>query len=103
MPVAKRALRPNVETALIREALTNNYDLRTAATRVEQARAVAMQARSQFVPSINYNGTVSRGRNELLGNAIPNGGATGSAVAGTLNAFGISNTTSGVPIAQPSV
>jgi multidrug efflux system outer membrane protein len=46
-----------------------------------------MQARSQFVPSINYNGTVSRGRNELLGNAIPNGGATGSAVSGTLNAF----------------
>ena len=73
--------------ALIREALTNNYDLRIAVTRVEQARAVAMQARSQFVPSINYNGTVSRGRNELLGNVIPNGGATGSAVAGTLNAF----------------
>jgi len=73
--------------ALIREALTNNYDLRIAVTRVEQARAVAMQARSQFVPSINYNGTVSRGRNELLGNMIPNGGTTGSAVAGTLNAF----------------
>ena len=73
--------------ALIREALTNNYDLRIAVTRVEQARAVAMQARSQFVPGINYNGTVSRGRNELLGNGIPNGGATGSAVSGTLNAF----------------
>jgi multidrug efflux system outer membrane protein len=67
--------------------LTNNYDLRIAVTRVEQARAVAMQARSQFVPSITYNGTVSRGRNELLGNMIPNGGTTGSAVAGTLNAF----------------
>jgi len=73
--------------ALIREALTNNYDLRIAVTRVEQARAVAMQARSQFVPSVTYNGTVSRGRNELLGNGIPNGGTTGSAVAGTLNAF----------------
>jgi multidrug efflux system outer membrane protein len=73
--------------ALIREALTNNYDLRIAVTRVEQARAVAMQARSQFVPGINYNGTVSRGRNEFLGNVSPNGGATGSAVSGTLNAF----------------
>jgi len=73
--------------AFIREALTNNYDLRIAVTRVEQARAVAMQARSQFVPSITYNGTVSRGRNELLGNMIPNGATTGSAVAGTLNAF----------------
>ncbi len=47
--------------ALIREAFTNNYDLRIAVTRVEQARAVAMQARSQFVPSVNYNGTVSQG------------------------------------------
>src|ERR1700744_5336193 len=50
--------------ALIREALTNNYDLRIAVARVEQARAVAMQARSQFVPSVNYQGVVSRGRND---------------------------------------
>jgi outer membrane protein, multidrug efflux system len=72
---------------LIREALTNNYDLRIAVTRVEQARAVAMQARSQFVPSVNYNGAVSRGRNDLFGSAYPNNGiTTGSAVA-TLNAF----------------
>jgi multidrug efflux system outer membrane protein len=73
--------------ALIREALTNNYDLRIAVTRVEQARAVAMQARSQFVPSITYDSTVSRGRNELLGNTVPNRGTTGNAFAGTLNAF----------------
>src|SRR5262245_14063447 len=37
--------------ALIREALSNNFDLRITVARVEQARAVAMQARSQFVPS----------------------------------------------------
>src|SRR5262245_35139268 len=37
--------------ALVREAFTNNYDLRIAFARVEQARALAMQARSQFVPS----------------------------------------------------
>src|SRR5262245_61019342 len=48
--------------ALVREAFTNNYDLRIAVTRVEQASALAMQARSQFVPSMNYNATVSRGR-----------------------------------------
>jgi len=36
---------------LVREAFTNNYDLRIAIARVEQARALAMQARSQFVPS----------------------------------------------------
>src|SRR6266567_4713314 len=73
--------------ALVREALTNNYDLRIAVTRVEQARALAVQARSQFVPSVNYNGSVSRGRNEAFGSAFPNNGATVSSVSATLNAF----------------
>jgi multidrug efflux system outer membrane protein len=72
--------------ALVREAFTNNYDLRVAVARVEQARAVAMQARSQFVPGATYNGTVSRGRNDLLGSPFPNQGATVSSVAATLNA-----------------
>lgn len=73
--------------ALIREAFTNNYDLRIAVARVEQARAVSMQARSQFVPSANYNGTVSRGRNDFLGSAFPQNGVSESSVAATLNAF----------------
>src|SRR5437763_6091104 len=70
--------------ALVRQALTNNYNLRIAVTRVEQSRALAMQARSQFVPTVSYNGTVSRGRNDSLGSAFPNGGATISSVAATL-------------------
>ena len=37
--------------SLIRTALTNNYDLRIAVTRVEQARALAAQARAQFLPA----------------------------------------------------
>ena len=73
--------------ALIREALTNNYDLRIAVARVEEARAVAMQARSRFVPSVDYNGTVSRGRNDFLGSPFPQGGATASSASATLNAF----------------
>lgn len=73
--------------ALAREAFTNNYDLRIALTRVEQARALAMQARSQFVPSANYNGSVSRGRNEVFGSALPNNASTLSSSAATLNAF----------------
>jgi multidrug efflux system outer membrane protein len=73
--------------ALIREALTNNYDLRIAAARVEQSRALAMQARSQFVPSVNYNGTVSRGRNTVFGSAFPNGGRVVNSSVATLNAF----------------
>ena len=59
--------------SLIRTALTNNYDLRIAIARVEQARAIAGQAKSQFVPRVGYEGATSRGRNELLGNASPPG------------------------------
>ena len=73
--------------ALIREAFTNSYDLRIAAMRVEQARAVAMQARSQFVPSVAYNGVVSRGRNYSFGSAFFDHGATVNSAAVTLNAF----------------
>jgi len=72
---------------LIGEALTNNYDLRIAVARVEQAEAIAMQARSQFVPSVGYNGTVSRGRNDFLGSPFPNNGTTAGSAAATLNAF----------------
>jgi multidrug efflux system outer membrane protein len=72
---------------LIRQAFTNNYDLRIALTRVEQSRAVAQQARAQFVPSVTYNGSVSRGRNDFLGSVYPNNGAMLSSAATTLNAF----------------
>ena len=58
---------------LIGEALENNYDLRIAASRMEQARQVAAQARSQFYPSINYDGAVSDGKNNVLGQPSPNG------------------------------
>jgi multidrug efflux system outer membrane protein len=73
--------------ALIREALTNNYDLNIAIARVEQANALAMQARSQFVPSLSYNGNVGRGRNYVLGTTFPNNGITLNSAAATLNAF----------------
>jgi outer membrane protein, multidrug efflux system len=73
--------------ALVREAFTNNYDLRIAVARVEQARALAMQARSQFLPSVNYNGTVSRGRNEVLGTPLPNNASTASSSLVALNTF----------------
>jgi multidrug efflux system outer membrane protein len=72
---------------LIRDALANNYDLRIAMARVEQARALAMQARSQFVPSVNYSGTVSRGRNDVFGSAFPNNASTVNSAVATVNAF----------------
>jgi len=48
--------------ALIDEALRNNYDLRTAAWRVEEFRARAGIARSEFFPQIQYQAAWSRSR-----------------------------------------
>src|ERR1051326_4129864 len=75
--------------ALIRTALANNYDLRIAVARVEEARAIAKQAKAQFVPHAGYEGDVSRGRNEFLGSpnpAGPAGARTGDAVFAALSA-----------------
>lgn len=74
-------------TGLIRVALTNNYDLRVAVTRVEQARQIAAQARSQFLPSLNYQGAVSYGQNEFLGSPSPRNGQESGAALLSLNAF----------------
>ena len=71
---------------LIQTALTNNYDLRIAVTRVEQSRQLAAQARSQFFPFVNYASSVSGGRNELGGNVIPNGGETQGGFVGLISA-----------------
>jgi hypothetical protein len=54
---------------------------------LEQARQVAAQARSQFVPNLDYNGTVSQGRNDLFGSAFPNNGVTVGSASTALNAF----------------
>lgn len=71
---------------LIRSALDNNYDVRIAVARVEQARAIAAQARSQFYPSVGYSGGISDGKNEFVGSPAPNGGNTGSAGLAVLSA-----------------
>ncbi|HXJ58973.1 MAG TPA: efflux transporter outer membrane subunit [Verrucomicrobiae bacterium] len=61
---------------LVRTALTNSYDLRIILTRVDQARALQAQARSQFIPQLDYRGDATRGRNSFLGSVSPNGGKT---------------------------
>jgi multidrug efflux system outer membrane protein len=61
---------------LIRAALTNNYDLRIAITRVEQSRAVLMENRALFFPQLDYRGTVGRGKNAANGVTVFNGGQT---------------------------
>jgi len=71
---------------LIRTALTNNYDLRIAVTRVEQARATAAQARAGFFPQINYAVNAARGKNVAGGNTPSPTGTIGDVFAADVNA-----------------
>ena len=61
---------------LVYVALTNNYDLQIILTRVDQARALQAQVRSQLLPQVGYGGEANRGKNEYLGLPVPNGGQT---------------------------
>ena len=72
---------------LIVAALTNNYDLRIAVTRVEQARLVQVQSQSAFLPAVGYGGEAARGRNVLLSLPSPNGGKTLDSFAGGFGAL----------------
>lgn len=72
--------------ALIRESVVNNYDLRIAVSRIEQARAIQMQVASPLYPQLSYQGGIADGRNALFGNPAPNGGDTHGSALLTLNA-----------------
>ncbi len=72
---------------LIRVALTNNYDLRMILTRVDQARALQMQARSQFLPQVGYAGDASRARNMFYDLPTPSTGQTMNAFVGSFGAL----------------
>lgn len=67
--------------ALIRTALTNNFDLRVAVTRVEQARASAAQARGQYYPQLDYAVSAGSGKNIGAGDTPSPNGVRGSSLA----------------------
>jgi len=71
---------------LIRVALTNSYDLRIVLTREDQARALKMQAESQFLPGLGYGGTASRGGNTFLSMPSLDGGRCLNGFAGGFQA-----------------
>ena len=71
---------------LIRAALTNNYDLKQAVARVEQARNQAIAVRSPLFPQIGYGGDVGRGRNALFNTPTVLNGATESSALVDINA-----------------
>jgi multidrug efflux system outer membrane protein len=72
---------------LIRAAITNNYDLKQAVARVEQARNLATAAGAPLFPQIGYGGAVGRGRNSFLNSPVSNGGTTTGSALLDLNAF----------------
>ena len=65
---------------LVRIALTNNYDLRIAVSRVEQERALAAQARAGFFPQANYAAFAGRGKN--VSDNMPSPTGVGGSVFG---------------------
>jgi multidrug efflux system outer membrane protein len=70
---------------LIQTALVNNYDLRAAVARVEQARQLAREAKAQYFPMVNYQAGAGHGQNELAGAIAPNGGETQGSFVGALS------------------
>ncbi len=71
---------------LIQTALANNYDLKVAVTRVEQARQLAAQAHAQFYPTVGYSAAISGGKNELAGSVAPSQGNTQGTFLGVISA-----------------
>ena len=65
---------------LVRVAITNNYDLRIAAKRVEEYQALAAQALAGFLPQVGYAGDLERSRNGFNGTPIMGNGQTGNPV-----------------------
>jgi outer membrane protein, multidrug efflux system len=72
---------------LIHTAITNNYDLKQAVARVEQARQQVTVARSPLFPQIGYGGDIGRGKNALFNTLAPQNGTTASSGQINLNAF----------------
>jgi multidrug efflux system outer membrane protein len=68
--------RDPILTGLVREALTNGYDTRIAAARVEQARGLSLAAGGALWPSVVYGANADRGRNAVFGSANPLGGGS---------------------------
>ena len=71
---------------LIGIALTNNYDIKQAAARVEEARYASMAARSPLFPQVNYFGDVGRGKNSLFNSPFEQNGSSESSALVALNA-----------------
>jgi len=57
---------------LVKSALANNYDMAAAVARVEQAREVAAQAKSEYFPQLDYLSILSYGHNQFVNSPSSN-------------------------------
>jgi multidrug efflux system outer membrane protein len=57
---------------LIKTSLANNYDLGVAIARVQQARAAAREAWSEYLPTLNYALALTYGHNQFTGSPASN-------------------------------
>jgi len=57
---------------LVKASLANNYDLDIAIARVEQARQVAAEARSEYWPALGYANVTSYGHNQFINSPTSN-------------------------------
>lgn len=74
------AFKDPVMQDLIHTAITNNYDLKQAAARVEQYRNLAVAARAPLFPQVAYTADVGRGRNAIFNQPFAANGATESSI-----------------------
>jgi multidrug efflux system outer membrane protein len=72
---------------LIHTAITNNYNLKQAVARVEQARQLVTVARAPLFPQVGYGGDIGRGKNALFNSPTANNGVTTSSALLDVNAF----------------
>lgn len=78
--------RDPVLVTLIEDAIRENNDLKVAAARVEQARAVAGVTRSPLFPQIGYDAQAARARSSPLTTPIVGASQTQNFFLGALNA-----------------
>ena len=72
---------------VVDEALRNNYGLRSAAARVDQAAALAGVVRSGYMPNLSAGASASRSKRNIIGIPIPGGPEV---ITSESNSFGVS-------------
>ena len=71
---------------LVKASLAGNYDLAATVARVEQARQIAREARSQYFPDVYYTSITSYGHNQFVNSPASNSPGAQGFVLGVVSA-----------------